>query len=153
VAHKGVVYVVRTVSKDGGALAIKAGGRGDVTESHVLWRYKGSSLVSSPVYYDGRLYWAGGSATCLDAANGKEIYRGRLSGNPNFYASPLAVDGKIYCVSRFSGTNVITADAPFKELAHNKFEDDKSRTNASPIVSEGCLLLRTDLFLYCLGKK
>jgi outer membrane protein assembly factor BamB len=152
VTHKGVVYVVRTGSKAGGALAIKAGGRGDVTDSHVLWRAKGSSLVSSPVYYEGRLYWAGGTASCLDAATGTEIYRGRLSGNPNFYSSALAADGKIYCVSRFSGTNVIAAAAPFKELAHNKFTDDESRTNACPIVSEGCLLLRTDRYLYCLGK-
>jgi len=153
VTHKGVVYVVRTGAKAGGALAIKAGGRGDVTESHVLWRSQGSSLVSSPVYYNGRLYWAGGTATCLDAATGKEVFRGRLSGNPSFYSSALAADGKIYCVSRFSGTNVIAAEPPFKELAHNKFEDDRSRTNACPIVSEGCLLLRTDQYLYCLGKK
>ncbi len=153
VAHEGVVYVVRRGSKTGGALAIKAGGRGEVSDSHVLWRAKGDSLVPSPVYYKGRLYWAGGTATCLDAATGKEVFHGRLSGNPNFYASALAADGKIYCVSRFTGTNVIAADPPFKELARNQFEDDKSRTNASPIVNGGCLLLRTDQYLYCIGKK
>jgi outer membrane protein assembly factor BamB len=153
VAHKGVVYVVRTGSKDGGALAIKAGGRGEVSDSHVLWRVNGSTVVSSPVYYEGRLYWADGNATCLDAATGKEVFRGRLSGNPRFYASAIAADGKIYFVSRLTGTNVIAAGPPFKELAHNKFEDDNSRTNATPIVSEGCLLLRTDRYLYCLGKK
>jgi outer membrane protein assembly factor BamB len=152
VAHNGVIYAVRTGSKAGGALAIKAGGRGDVTDSHVLWRAQGSSVVSSPVYYDGRLYWAGGQLVCLDAATGKEVFRGRLSGNPNFYASPLAADGKIYCVSRFTGTNVVAANPPFKEVAHNKFEDDQSRTNASPIISDRCLLLRTDKNLYCIGK-
>jgi outer membrane protein assembly factor BamB len=152
-AHKGVVYVVRTGSKDGGALAIKAGGRGEVSDSHVLWRVNGSTVVSSPVYHEGRLYWADGNATCLDSATGKEVFRGRLSGNPRFYASAVAVDGKIYFVSRFTGTNVIAAGPPFKELAHNKFEDDNSRTNSTPIVSEGCLLLRTDRYLYCLGKK
>jgi outer membrane protein assembly factor BamB len=152
VAHQGVVYVVRTGSKAGSALAIKAGGRGDVSQSHVLWRANGSSLVSSPVYYDGKLYWADGTAHCLDAATGKEIFHGRLSGNPRYYASALAADGKVYFVSRFTGTNVIDASAPFKELAHNKFAGDKSRTNASPIVHEGCLLLRTDQYLYCIGK-
>jgi outer membrane protein assembly factor BamB len=153
VAHQGVVYVVRTGSKAGGALAIKAGGRGEVSASHVLWRANGSSVVSSPVYYDGRLYWAGGTAVCLDAATGKELFRGRPSGNPRYYASALAADGKIYCVARFTGTNVIAANPPFKELAHNQFADDNSRTNASPIVSAGCLLLRTDRYLYCIGKK
>ena len=148
VAHKDVVYVVR-----GEALAIRAGGRGDVTKSHVLWREKYSSLVASPVYHDGRLYCAAGAALCLDAATGKEIYRSRLSQGAGFYASPLVADDKVYCVSRFNGTFVLAAGPKFKELALNKFEDDKSRTNASPIVSDGCLLLRTDAYLYCLGKK
>jgi outer membrane protein assembly factor BamB len=153
IAHKGVVYVVRNGNKAGGALAIKAGGRGDVTTSHVLWQSKGSSLVSSPVYYEGKLWWAGSTATCLDAATGKEVAKVRLTGSPSFYASALAADGKIYCVSRFSGTNVVSAGPDAKELAHNKFQDDDSRTNASPIVSDGCLLLRTDRALYCIGKK
>lgn len=145
VAHQDVVYVVR-----GEALAIRAGGRGDVTQSHVLWRVKRSSLVSSPVYHEGRLYWPGGSALCLDAATGKEVFNKRFSDRSSYYASPLVADGKIYCVSRFSGTFVLAASPNFKELAHNKFADDPSRTNASPIVSEGCLLLRTDRYLYCI---
>jgi outer membrane protein assembly factor BamB len=146
VAHKGVVYVVR-----GEALAIRAGGRGDVTRSHVLWRARGSSVVSSPVYHDGLLYCAPGPVFCLDAATGKEVYRNRLGGTS--YASALAADGKLYCVSRFDGTFVLAAGPRFQQLAHNQFEDDNSRTNASPIVSEGCLLLRTDRYLYCLGRK
>jgi outer membrane protein assembly factor BamB len=146
VAHKGVVYVVR-----GGALAIKAGGRGDVTKTHVLWRGKGNSLVPSPVYHDGLLYWPG--ASCLDATTGKEVYYKGFSKGGNFYASPVVADGKIYCVSRFGGTYVLAAGKTFKELALNKFEDDDSRTNASPIVSDGCLLLRTDRNLFCIGKK
>jgi outer membrane protein assembly factor BamB len=146
VAHKGVVYVVR-----GEALAIRAGGRGDVTRSHVLWRARGSSLVPSPVYHDGHLYWAHGSAVCLNAATGKEVYRGRLNGS--HYASGLLADGKIYYTSRFGGTEVIAAGPKFRRLAHNKFEDDNSRTNASPIAHEGCLLLRTDRYLYCIGKQ
>lgn len=148
VAHKDVVYAVR-----GEALAIRAGGRGDVSNSHVLWRVKGSSLVPSPVYHDGRLYWPGGSAMCLDAATGKEVYRGRISEAGTFYASPLVADGKVYYVSRFGGTVVLDAGPTFKDLARNKFADDDSRTNASPIVSDGCLLLRTDRYLYCIGKK
>jgi outer membrane protein assembly factor BamB len=147
VAHKGVVYVVRDR-----ALAIKAGGRGDVTQSHVLWTGRGRSTVPSPVYYDGRLYWAYGPLYCLDAGTGKEVYRKDLS-TPGFYASPLAADGKIYCVSRFAGIFVFSAGPEFKQLAHNKFDDDDSRTNASPIVSDGCLLMRTDRYLVCIGKK
>lgn len=148
VAHQGVVYVVR-----GGVLAIKAGGRGNVTDSRVLWRSNGNSLVSSPVYHDGLLIWPSDSPTCLDAATGKVVYRGRLSQGGNYYASPVVADGKIYFVSRFNGTFVLAAGRKFKELAHNLFEDDHSRTNASPIVSGGRLLMRTDQYLVCIGRK
>lgn len=145
VAHKDMIYVVR-----GEALAIKAGGRGDVTRSHVQWRTRISSLVPSPVYHEGRLYCAAGPMYCLDAATGKEIYRSRLD---DFYASALLADGKIYCASRFNGTFVLAAGPKFKQLAHNKFADDNSRTNASPIAHEGCVVMRTDRYLYCLGEK
>lgn len=145
VAHKDIVYVVR-----GEALAIKAGGRGDVTRSHVQWRTRISSLVPSPVYHEGRLYCAAGPMYCLDATTGKELYRNRLD---DFYASALLADGKIFCASRFNGTYVLETGPKFKQLAHNKFADDNSRTNACPIAHEGCVLMRTDRYLYCLGEK
>lgn len=154
VAHKDIVYVVRTGGKAGSALAIKSGGQGDVTDSHVIWRSPKSSLVPSPVYYEGRLYWPGGTAQCLDAATGKEVDAGRLTGGgTSFYASPLAADGKIYYVTRSAGTYVIQAGPEFKQLAFNKFDDDSSRSNASPIAHDGCILLRTDKYLYCIGTK
>ncbi len=148
VANKDVVYVVR-----GGVLAIKAGGRGDVSDSHVIWRGNGNSTVSSPVYYEGRLYWSHDGVNCLDAATGKNIYRARPSQGASFYASPLVADGKLYCVSRHSGTFVVAAGAKFRELAHNQFDDDKSCTNACPVAHDGQLLMRTDRYLYCIGKK
>jgi outer membrane protein assembly factor BamB len=154
VANKNIVYVVRTGGKAGSALAIKSGGQGDVTDSHVIWRSPKSSLVPSPVYYEGRLYWPGGVAQCLDAANGKEVYAGRLTGGgTSFYASPLAADGKIYYVTRTAGTYVIQVGPEFKQLAYNKFDDDSSRSNASPIAHDGCILMRTDKYLYCIGMK
>lgn len=149
VANQEVVFVVRS-----GVLAIKAGGRGDVKDSHVLWRSGGNSVVSSPVYYNGRLYWSNGSIICLDAATGKNVDSSRPSQGGNFYASPLAADGKLYCVSRHAGTYVIAAGGPkLRELAHNQFDDDKSCTNASPIAHDGQLLMRTDKYLYCIGKR
>jgi outer membrane protein assembly factor BamB len=150
VAHKDVVYVVR-----GGCGAIRAGGRGDVTKTHVLWKEGAGSLVPSPVYYEGRLYWfgAGGPAYCLDAQTGKTLFNKGFSKGAGFYASALIADGKVYCVSRRSGVFVLEAGAKFKELAHNEFADDNSRTNASPIAHDGCLLMRTDQYLYCLGSK
>src|SRR5262245_47515049 len=154
VADRGVVYVVRTGARSGGsALAIKAGGRGDVAGSHVLWRANGSSLVASPVYAGGRLYWVDGVVHCLDAATGKEAVKPRrLAGAGRPYASPLLADGKLYAMSIRSGGHVVDA-ATLQVLSHNTFTDDSSRVNASPIVNEGHILLRTDQFLYCIGKK
>jgi len=149
VANKDIVYVVR-----GGVLAIKAGGRGDVKDSHVLWRTGGNSVVSSPVYYDSRLYWSHDGVECLDATTGKRIDRLRPSKDGNFYASPLAADGKVYCVTRFGGAYVIEAGGPkLRELAHNEFDDDKSCANAGAIAHNGQLLMRTDQYIYCIGKR
>jgi outer membrane protein assembly factor BamB len=154
VSHDGVVYAI-----GGGhtSLAVRAGGRGDVTKTHTVWRAKKGSNVSSPIYHDGHLYWAndsGGVVNCQEAATGKFVYEQRLDPAAGLiYASPVLADGKLYYVSQKSGTYVVAANPKFKLLAHNVFDDDKSRTNGSPAVSDAHLLLRTDQHLYCIGKR
>lgn len=154
VAHDGIIYAI-----GGGhtSLAVRAGGRGDVTKSHGLWREKRGSNVSSPVYHEGHLYWAsdsGGTLYCQEAATGKFVYQERLKPPSGLiYASPVLAEGKLYYVSQRNGTYVVAAQPTFKLLAHNIFADDKSRTNASPAVSNGQLFLRTDENLYCIGTK
>ena len=96
----------------GSALAIRAGGRGDVSETHRLWETPGGATVPSPVYYDGHLYWVrgGGTASCLNVSTGKIVFRERLSPNAGrIYASVIAADGKLYCVSQQNGTYVLAA--------------------------------------------
>ncbi len=148
--HEGVVYALQS-----SALAVRAGGRGDVSETHELWRTSGGATVPSPVHHDGHLYWVrGGTATCLDAATGEVVYRNRLSpGAGRVYSSVIVADGKLYCASQSNGVYVLAAKPEFEQLAHNVFADDSSRTNASPIISDGQLLLRTDRRLYCVGQK
>jgi outer membrane protein assembly factor BamB len=154
VAHDGVVYAI-----GGGhtSLAVRAGGRGDVTKTHTVWRQDKGSNVSSPVYLDGHLYWAndhGGVVTCQDAATGQVVYQERLQPPSDIvYASCLHADGKLYYVSQHQGTYVLAAGPKFKLLAHNVIEDDNSRTNGSLAVSNGEFLLRSDQYLYCLGKR
>jgi outer membrane protein assembly factor BamB len=154
VAHDGIVYAT-----GGGNIttAIKTGGRGNVTDSHVLWRVKKGSNTPSPVYHDGYLYFGttkGGVVTCLKAATGETVYNERLKpAVDTFYSSPVLADGKLYYVSQLHGTFVLAVGPKFQLLAHNVFDDDKSRTNASPAVSNGQLLLRTDENLYCIGKR
>ncbi|MBI3406809.1 MAG: PQQ-like beta-propeller repeat protein [Planctomycetes bacterium] len=154
IGHDGIVYAI-----GGGhtSLAVKAGGRGDVTKTHTLWRKNKGSNVSSPIYHDGHIYWAndsGGVVNCQDAATGEFVYQERLEpASGLIYASPILADGKLYYVSQRNGTYVVAATPNFKLLAHNVFEDDKSRTNASPAVSDGQLIMRSDENVYCIGKK
>jgi outer membrane protein assembly factor BamB len=139
------------------AVAVRAGGRGDVTESHMLWRTNKGSNVSSPVYHEGYLYWVHerqGVANCLDAKTGETIYAERLDPRPGVvYSSMTVADGKLYSVSQHNGTFVLAAKPKFELLAHNTLGEDDSRANASLAIHAGQILLRNDRFIYCIGEK
>jgi outer membrane protein assembly factor BamB len=154
VAHEGIVYAIGGGST---SLAVKAGGRGDVTKTHVVWRENKGSNVGSPIYFQGHLYWAsdgGGTVFCQDAATGKVIYSERLApASGQIWGSPVLADGNLYYVSKDRGVYVVAADRKFKLLAHNVIAGDKSRSNASLAVSNGQLFLRNDEYLYCIGKR
>ena len=151
--HDGLVYVI-----GGGhtSLAVRIGGSGDVTASHGVWRVNKGSNVSSPIYHEGHLYWTrdGSIACCQNSATGEMVYEERLQPDSGtIWSSPVLADGKLFYVSQHNGTFVVAAQPKFELLAHNVFNDDDSRANASPAVSHGQLLLRTDRNLYCIGAK
>ena len=153
VYHDDVVFAI-----GGGhtSLAVRTGGSGDVTKSHGVWRLKKGANVSSPIYYQGHLYWTrdGNTVCCQNPATGEMVYEERFKpGAGRIWSSPVLADGKLYYVSQHNGTFVVAANPKFELLAHNVFADDEGRTNASPIVSNGQLLLRTDRRLYCIGKR
>lgn len=149
VANDGIVYGLQHST----CVAVKAGGRGNVTESHVLWKKNFGAVVTSPLFHDGQIYWAwGGTANCVKASDGSVVYKERMKGSDSeFYASPLFADGKLYYTTRESGVFVVEAGAKFKLLAHNTL--DKSVFNAGPAVSNSQLFLRSDQYLYCIGKE
>jgi outer membrane protein assembly factor BamB len=152
IAHDGVVYVIG--GRTNTALAIRAGGTGDVTATHALWHLNRGSNVSSPVYHAGHLYWASesrGIFYCVNAKDGKLVYEERLRPSPDrIYASPVLADGKLYLVSQTDGTYVIDAKPEYKLLARNSLGDE-SVFNASPAVADGRMFLRSDRALYCIG--
>jgi outer membrane protein assembly factor BamB len=82
VAHDGVVYAMETGPRGGGTMAVRAGGEGDVTKTHVVWRGSERSRIATPVYENGRLYWINNRiANCIDAGTGKQVYQSsRLGG-------------------------------------------------------------------------
>lgn len=153
VAEKGIVYCLGGRSGVA-ALAVRAGGSGDVTEANRLWTSTKGSNVSSPVYHDGHLYWMHeqrGVAFCAKADSGEVVYEERVRGAGQVYSSALLADGKIYYLTRDGKTIVVTAAPEFEVLATNDLSD-RSVFNGSPAVDGGRLLIRSDKFLYCVGK-
>jgi len=150
VSADGIAYAVG--GRQGGRTAIRVGGKDDVTRSNVLWSKSGGTYVSSPVLHKGHLYWLSqqGVAICADAKTGEEVERKRIGGS--YYASPVLVKDRLYIVSRYDGTHVLEATPKMTEVAHNKLGDGGD-FSGSPAVSNGQLFLRSDKFLYCIGKK
>ena len=133
-------------------LALKAGGRGDVTRSHVLWSFASGPDVPTPVTDGTYVYVINdrGIMFCLDAKTGKELY-GRQRLTPGTYsASPVLAGGRIYITNEDGMTSVIKAGPVFEVVAQNDFDD---YTLSSPAVSDGQIFFRTAKFLYAIGKR
>jgi outer membrane protein assembly factor BamB len=133
-------------------LALRAGGRGDVTTSHLLWSTVNGPDVPTPVT-DGKYFYIvndRGIVWCLDAKTGAEIY-GQQRLKPGTYSgSPVLADGKIYVTNEDGLTAVIQAGPKFEVLAENPLND---YVLSSPAISDGKIFLRTAQSLYCIGKK
>uniref|UniRef100_A0A7C2P251 Quinonprotein alcohol dehydrogenase n=1 Tax=Schlesneria paludicola TaxID=360056 RepID=A0A7C2P251_9PLAN len=126
--------------------AVKAGGEGDVTDTHVAWK-SSKSIPSKPtqLLVGDAIYMIhdAGTATCLDAATGDVVWQERVGGN--FSATPLYAEGRIYLLSQEGLTTVIAADREYKVLAENTLDDGFM---ASPAVAGKSLFLRTRSALY-----
>lgn len=117
----------------------------------VVWQTGGVlGGFASPLYHDGRLYSCTNVAiVCLDAGTGKQVWRKRAQGP--FDGSPILADGKLYAVNRKGVTFVFDlAGKEPKLLASNELDDT---IHATPAVANGCLYLRSDKYLYCIGPK
>lgn len=154
VAADGIVYA--TGGRKSATMAVRAGGRGDVSATNVLWTVEKGNNVTSPVLLNGYLYWMHeqrGIAYCVDAKTGAVVFEQELNPKPGLlYASITAADGKLYAPSQLGGTYVLAAKPEFQQLAVNKFEDDPARVNATIAVSNNQLIMRTDQAIYCIGK-
>ena len=110
---------------------------------------KSMPYVPTPVGRDDRLYLVsdGGIATCIEASTGTEIWKGNL--RDTFFSSPILIDDRIYTVSRRADVVVFEADDEFEILGRTLINQE---TNATPIVHQGRLYLRTISHLYCIGE-
>ncbi len=148
VQNDGILYCLG--GRSNRSIAVRPGGRGDVTKTHKLWEVNVGANVTSPVFHDGYLYWASdrGIAFCLNARNGEVVYKNRLPTKARLYASIVMADQKLYITTRDNGVVVLKAVPEYIELAQNEIETDEGLFNASPAVSEGSLYLRTNGYLY-----
>lgn len=134
-------------------VAIRGGGRGDVTKSHVLWRYrKALPNTSSPLFYEGVIYFVrDGIFTSLNPENGTVFKQARLTGAlGRYWSSPVAADGKIYMVSEEGKVVVLRAAPEWEILAINNLDED---TFATPAILDGRIYVRTRAALYCFAKR
>jgi outer membrane protein assembly factor BamB len=134
-----------------GVLAIRPGGRGDVTSTHLAWRFdKFAPFCASPLAYQGHVFVVkdGGILTCLDAASGQATKSGRVMGTGNYYASPAGGDAKVYLLSQRGTLSVVEAAAQWKVIHSAEFGEE---CYASPALVDGRIYLRTSGHLYCFG--
>jgi outer membrane protein assembly factor BamB len=149
VSHSGVIYASRGY-RSGPYMAIKPGGRGDVTSTHVIWSVAtGAPYVSSLLFYEGIIYMANdvGVLTAVDGATGQRVWQQRTDGV--FSASPVAGGGHVYFLSENGDTVVVKAGRSPEIVARNAVAE---RALASPAISNGRLFLRTDDHLIAIGK-
>lgn len=126
--------------------AVRPDGRGDVTDSHVVWKCRNSvPNRSSPVLVDGLIYMTSdrGIASCVEAMTGEQVWRERIGGS--YSASALHADGRVYFFDEDGVTTVIRPGRRFEVLARNELE---SGFMASPAVAGRALYLRTRAHLY-----
>jgi len=131
--------------------AVRTGGKGDVTETHIAWEMTEEvPKIPSMLYVKPFLFLITESSVvrCLRAATSEVLWRQRLGGR--YSASPVWANGKIYFLSEKGETVVIEARPEFKVLARNKLEE---KCCASPAVSHGNIFIRSEHNLFCIGPK
>ena len=139
----GLRALLGKLTTEHGLLAVKLGGTGDVTATHVLWKEsKSIPEVPSPLVYKDRVYLVrnGGVVSCLDASSGKLLYRARVGAGGPYFASPLAAGGRVIVTSGDGVASVLSAGDHLDVLARNDLGEPVA---ASPAFADGVLYVRT----------
>ncbi|MCA9151648.1 MAG: PQQ-binding-like beta-propeller repeat protein, partial [Planctomycetales bacterium] len=129
-------------------IAVRPGGTGDVSESHVSWSlHRGIPEVPTPVLIDDRIYMVadGGLLTCVNAGSGEIIYRQRLGTTGHYRASPVATATSLYVVSEAGVLSVIQLGDKFKLISQSELGD---RVDATPALDRNTIYIRTEGHLH-----
>jgi outer membrane protein assembly factor BamB len=139
------------------AFAVKAGGSGDVTDSHVLWKKtRGLPYVSSAIVYRGQYVMVkdGGMVTAYDAKTGRELYlqQRALAAGP-YYASPVAANGHIYFTSLNDGVVTVIKAGSDKPQVAAKNPELGEKVAATPAIAGNTLYIRTEKHMYAFAEE
>lgn len=159
IAAHGLIYVTSGYRLPRPIYAIRPGARGDITlpkgetaSAAIAWSTdKGGTYMPTPIAYREHLYTCSndGVVTCYDAKSGKRIWWERLGSDAGFTASPVAADGRLYFTSEDGLTYVLNAGPEFVLLATNALGDP---CLATPAIADGMILVRSQNFLFALGR-
>jgi outer membrane protein assembly factor BamB len=174
VDNSGTIFASAGGRSGGGSVAVKGGGTGDVSETHLIWENRDQAGFGSPIVANDTMFlFSRGIATLVDAKTGKQINKLRLKadsdpapaeensedrprggrgggGMSGDYASPVIANGKLYYIKSNGETFVFSADPEFKQLAVNRLTDDDETFSGTPAISDSQLFLRSDKHLYCI---
>lgn len=157
----GVAYCIE--GRSGGSIAVRTGGKGDVSDTHVVWNGRDANRFGTPLVHDGRVWFvANRIANCLDAKTGERRFQTRLPsegggggggfGRGGDYASPVAADGKIFYVTSDGEVHVLKAADALESLAVNKLGTEGETFAATPAISDGAIFVRSDRHLWCFSE-
>ena len=153
VVEKDVIYF--SGGRQNRTIAVRVGGRGNVTKTHVLWNVNRGANVTTPLYHDGYLYWAHDKAfsQAMDASSGEVAYQERFENRSRVYASVVCGDGKLYMTLRDGNTLVLKAEPKFSQLSVNKLGEDGEEFNSTPAIKDSSLIVRSTKYLYRITKQ
>ena len=134
-------------------IAIKPGGLGDITDTHVAWKQtRGLPYVPSPLFYQGRVYLIkdGGMMSCFDALTGEPVYQQeRIGAVGSYYTSPVAVDGKILVATVNGVLSVVQAGDKPEVVGRAEFGE---RFVTTPAIVDNKVYIRTGNHLWAFGQ-
>lgn len=134
-------------------VAIRPGGKGDITKTHVVWEQKKQlPFIPSPLVYQGSIFLIknGGLLSSIDPKTGESVKYERIPNAGNYYASPVGGDGKVFLVNQAGELTVVSAEANWQVLHSVNFGED---VYATPAIIDGKIYFRTAGHLYCFGRK
>jgi outer membrane protein assembly factor BamB len=150
-AADGLIYV--SGPKGQPVIAVRDGGKGDITESHRAWTFREAPTDwSTPLYYRQKLFILDGGKrvlSCLDPKTGEKKWQGSLGVPDPIWSSPTGADGKIYCVSEKGTVVVVAAGDEFNLLATIPMGEEPCRSSIA--AAHGQLFIRTATTLHCVG--